>query len=168
MAIVRFAHVAKLVEVVIKRIALASGQVIVVHHMLDAANRIVEFALIESSSIPLSSEVAKLSLGMIETLPVSMRDMPSSVSTIQIGVHTIDDGGNGTGVIDPSWAVLRLRKTSQNQKRGDSSQQMLSHGHFLLAHNDGPAASAGFRLNLDLILAHGHAVCAGTRGFLMT
>jgi hypothetical protein len=113
-AIVRLAHVAKLGEVVIERIALASGQVIVVHHMLDTSNGLVEFALVESSSIPLSSEVAKLALGMIETLPVSMRDMPSSVSTIQISVHAIDDAGNGTGVIDPPWAILRRRNTSEN------------------------------------------------------
>jgi hypothetical protein len=137
-AIVRLAHIAKLCEIVIERIALSSGQVIVVHHMLDAANRLIEFALIESSSIPLSSEVAKLALGMIETLPVSVRDVPSSVSTIQIAVHTIDDGGNGTRVIDPPRAVLCLRQTSENQKRNYCSQQMLSHGHSsLLTMTDG-------------------------------
>jgi len=126
--VVRLAHGAKLCEVVIKRIALASGQVIVVYDVLDASNRLVEFALIESSPIPLLREVAKVVLGVIETLPVSMRDMPSSVSAIQVSVHAIDDGGNGTGVIDPPWPVLCLRKTSESQKRGYSSKQMLSHG----------------------------------------
>jgi hypothetical protein len=68
--------------------------VIVIHNMLNAFDRFIKFVLVEAPSIPALCEITKLVLRMVEPLSVAVRETPSFVGSIEIGMNPSDESGN--------------------------------------------------------------------------
>lgn len=94
MPIVGLAHSSKLHEIIIQGVAVARGHVIMIHNMLNAFDRFVKFFLVEASSIPALCEITKLVLRVIEPLSVVVRETPSFIGSIEIGMNLIDESAN--------------------------------------------------------------------------
>jgi len=63
-AIVRFPHVPKLLDIAPQCVALAARQMIIVDHLLNVPDGAVQVAFIELATLPMLGEVPKLAFGV--------------------------------------------------------------------------------------------------------
>ena len=72
--VVSLAHTAELIQIVPQGVAVRSAQVIVVDHVLDVGNGIVQFALVETAAVvPVFGEFMQLLFGVIQPVAVPPR-----------------------------------------------------------------------------------------------
>jgi hypothetical protein len=90
--IVRGAKTSQLFHIAPDGIALTSTQAIVVKHVLNGSDRVVEIPFIESAIAPSLGEFPQFVLGMIQAPPLSAREVPHTVAPVQIHMNLIDKG----------------------------------------------------------------------------
>src|SRR5579863_8137961 len=108
MTIVGFAHPPELRCIVVESTPSLRWQVVVVQDMLDGADRVIQFALVELPFAPFLGKFPKLLFCVIQTITVGVRKVPSAVSMVQIFVDSINQRVDTTGTVPVFRAELGM------------------------------------------------------------